>query len=70
MHTDAITLGQSVLIHDDLLATGGSAAAAAELIQKCGGTIAGFSFLVGLDFLNGEEKLRQFSDNIVNLVSY
>jgi adenine phosphoribosyltransferase len=70
MHTDAITAGQSVLIHDDLLATGGSAAAAAELIQKCGGTIAGFSFLVGLDFLNGEEKLKQFSDNIVNLVRY
>jgi adenine phosphoribosyltransferase len=70
MHTDAITKGQKVLIHDDLLATGGSAAAAAELIQKCGGEIAGFSFLVGLDFLNGEEKLKQFSDNIVNLVRY
>jgi adenine phosphoribosyltransferase len=70
MHTDAITKGQKVLIHDDLLATGGSAAAAAELIQKCGGEIAGFSFLVGLDFLNGEEKLKQFTDNIVNLVRY
>jgi adenine phosphoribosyltransferase len=70
MHTDAISEGQRVLIHDDLLATGGSAAAAAELIQKCGGTIAGFSFLVGLDFLNGDAKLKQFSDNIVNLVRY
>jgi adenine phosphoribosyltransferase len=70
MHTDAITAGQSVLIHDDLLATGGSAAAAAELIKKCGGNIAGFSFLVGLDFLNGQAKLEQFSDNIVNLVRY
>jgi adenine phosphoribosyltransferase len=70
MHTDAVAKGQKVLIHDDLLATGGSAAAAAELIQKCGGEIAGFSFLVGLDFLNGEEKLKQFSDNIVNLVRY
>lgn len=70
MHTDAIQPGQNVLIHDDLLATGGSAAAAAALIQKCGGKIAGFSFLVSLDFLNGEEKLRVFSDNIVNLVRF
>jgi adenine phosphoribosyltransferase len=70
MHTDAVTQGQNVLIHDDLLATGGSAAAAAELIQKCGGNIAGFSFLVSLDFLKGDEKLKPFSDNIVNLVRY
>ena len=70
MHTDAVTQGQNVLIHDDLLATGGSAAAAAELIQKCGGKIAGFSFLVSLDFLKGDEKLKPFSDNIVNLVRY
>lgn len=70
MHTDAITTGQKVLIHDDLLATGGSAAAAAELIQKCGGEVAGFNFLVSLDFLNGEEKLRTYCDNIVNLVRF
>lgn len=70
MHTDAISSGQKVLIHDDLLATGGSAAAAAELIQKCGGVVAGFNFLVSLDFLNGEEKLRTYCDNIVNLVRF
>lgn len=70
MHTDAIHPGQRVLIHDDLLATGGSAAAAAELIQKCEGTVAGFNFLVSLDFLNGKEKLAQYSDNIVNLVNF
>jgi adenine phosphoribosyltransferase len=70
MHTDAVSEGQRVLIHDDLLATGGSAAAAATLIQNCGGQIAGFSFLVQLEFLNGSEKLKQFSDNIVNLVNY
>lgn len=70
MHTDAISGGQKVLIHDDLLATGGSAGAAAELIQKCGGKVAGFNFLVSLDFLNGEEKLRTYSDNIVNLVRF
>ncbi len=70
MHTDAIHTGSRVLIHDDLLATGGSAAAAAELIQKCGGEIAGFDFLVSLDFLNGDEKLKSYSDNITKLVRF
>ncbi len=70
MHVDAVDKGERVLIHDDLLATGGSAAAAAELIQQCGGEIAGFNFLVGLEFLNGNEKLKQYSENITNLVRY
>lgn len=70
MHTDALNEGQRVLIHDDLLATGGSASAAANLITKCGGVVAGFNFLVSLDFLNGEEKLKEHSDNIVNLVRF
>lgn len=70
MHTDAITNGARVLIHDDLLATGGSAEAAALLIQQSGGEIAGFNFLVGLNFLNGKEKLLHFSDNIINLADY
>ena len=70
MHTDALAEGQRVLIHDDLLATGGSASAAANLITKCGGVVAGFNFLVSLDFLNGEEKLKEHSDNIVNLVRF
>jgi len=70
MHTDAVQANQRVLIHDDLLATGGSAAAAAELIAKCGGVIAGFDFLVTLDFLDGKEKLKNYSDNITNLVGY
>jgi adenine phosphoribosyltransferase len=70
VHTDAIDKGDKVLIHDDLLATGGSAAAAAFLVEKCGGTVAGFNFLVSLTFLDGEKKLQHFSDNIVNLVKY
>jgi adenine phosphoribosyltransferase len=70
MHVDAINDSDKVLIHDDLLATGGSAQAAAELINKCGGEIAGFSFLVALNFLNGNEKLMQYSKNITNLVAY
>ena len=70
MHTDAVKPGERILIHDDLLATGGSAGAAAELIQQCGGEVAGFNFLVALSFLNGEEKLQQYSENITNLVRY
>lgn len=70
MHVDAVGKGERVLVHDDLLATGGSAGAAAELIRKCGGEIAGFNFLVELDFLKGKDNLKQFSENIVNLVRY
>ncbi len=70
IHTDAIKPNQRVLIHDDLLATGGSAEAAAVLIEKSGGKVAGFDFLVSLDFLNGNEKIKQFSNNIRNLVAY
>lgn len=70
MHTDAVKPGERILIHDDLLATGGSAAAAAELIKMCGGEVAGFNFLVSLSFLNGEEKLLPHSENITNLVGY
>jgi adenine phosphoribosyltransferase len=70
MHTDAIADGHKVLIHDDLLATGGSAEAAARLIEKCGGSVYGFNFLVSLDFLNGAEKLKPISSNIVNLARF
>lgn len=70
MHTDAVQIGQKVLIHDDLLATGGSAEAAAKLVQQAGGDIAGFNFLVSLEFLNGSQKLSVISDNIINLAVY
>ena len=70
IHTDAIKKGDRVLIHDDLLATGGSASAAAELIQSLGGEISSFNFLVALDFLGGQKKLKQYSENIVNLATY
>ena len=70
IHEDAVGHQQRVLIHDDLLATGGSAEAAARLIESAGGEVAGFNFLVALDFLNGEEKIRGISDNIFNLVGY
>lgn len=70
MHTDALKPGQRVLLHDDLLATGGSAEAAAELIQQGGGVLAGFAFLVNLSFLGGEEKIRKFNCPIESLVVY
>src|ERR1700748_2174076 len=70
LHTDAFEPGQHILIHDDLLATGGTALAASELIQEMGGVVAGFSFLVELGFLNGKERLTPVSDNIVVLADY
>jgi adenine phosphoribosyltransferase len=70
MHIDAVDKGDKVLVHDDLLATGGSASAAAEIITKQGGEVFGFSFLVGLSFLKGNEKLNKFTKNIVILADY
>ena len=70
IHEDALLPGDKVLIHDDLLATGGSAEAAAKLVTETGAEVAGFSFLIGLEFLNGEEKLTRFSENISILASY
>jgi adenine phosphoribosyltransferase len=57
MHTDAIGLGERVLVHDDLLATGGTASAACKLVEKAGGTIVGLSFLIELTFLHGRDRL-------------
>lgn len=57
MHADAIKKGDRVLIHDDLIATGGSAEAATKLVQKLGGIVVGYSFIMELSFLNGRESL-------------
>lgn len=70
IHKDALKPQQKVLLHDDLLATGGTIVAAAELIKLTGAELVGFSFLVSLDFLNGREKLNKYSDNIVTLANY
>jgi adenine phosphoribosyltransferase len=71
VHIDGIQPGWNVLIHDDLLATGGTAGAAANLVKRLGGTIAGFSFLINLSFLPGEENLyRDFGVKPQYLVSY
>lgn len=70
MHEDAIKEGWNVLIHDDLLATGGTAQASAELIKMQGGTVAGFNFMVELDFLKGSDILSKYSQNISSLVHF
>lgn len=70
MHEDALQKNWNVLVHDDLLATGGTAAAAAQLINKLGANVVGFNFVVGLQFLKGEEKLKKYSNNITCLVQY
>ncbi len=59
IHTDAVEKGQRVLIVDDVLATGGTATATAELVRKQGGVVAGFAFVCELDFLAGRAKLKE-----------
>jgi adenine phosphoribosyltransferase len=59
MHEDAISRNQRVLIHDDLLATGGTATAAGNLVRKLGGLVAGYSFVINLSFLPGEQLLKE-----------
>ncbi|MCD0465287.1 adenine phosphoribosyltransferase [Flavobacterium sp. ENC] len=58
IHADAIQKGDKVLIHDDVLATGGTAKALAELVEKLGGEIVQFNFLMELSFLNGRNKIE------------
>ncbi len=58
MHTDAVTAGMRVLVHDDLLATGGTASAAGNMIQQLGGIVAGYSFVINLSFLPGQSVLE------------
>lgn len=70
VHTDSIHPDWNVLVHDDLLATGGTARAAAELIKKLNGTVAGFSFLVELEFLKGKEQLDPHTTEIKSLIYY
>ena len=68
IHKDAINPGDKVLIHDDLLATGGTAEATCKLIEKLSGEVVLISFIVELTFLNGREKLRNYKVN--SLITY
>src|SRR5689334_19036303 len=68
MHKDALDEGKRVLIVDDLLATGGTAAAAARMVREAGGTVAGLGFVVELTFLNGRQKLPGY--DVFSLLQY
>ncbi|WP_164012932.1 adenine phosphoribosyltransferase [Pyxidicoccus trucidator] len=68
MHEDAIQKGERVLVVDDVLATGGTAEATAKLVQKLGGELVGFSFLIHLDFLDGVKRLGR--DKVTSLLSF
>src|SRR5437870_7781116 len=68
MHTGAVTSGHCILIVDDLLATGGTAAATAQLVEENGGKVAGFGFALELTFLNGRKKLNGY--DVFSLIQY
>jgi adenine phosphoribosyltransferase len=68
MHIDAIQPGDNVIIVDDLLATGGTAMAAAGLVKKLGGNIVEIDFLIELAFLKGRERLKEF--NLFSAIQY
>ena len=68
MHVDAVTPGQRALLIDDLIATGGTAQAAAQLIEQAGGRVVGCGFLIDLAFLKGVEKLKKYG--VCSLIRY
>ena len=68
IHEDAIRPGERVLVHDDLLATGGTIQAACRLVERLGGHIVGLSFLIELSFLKGREKLKDY--DISSIIQY
>jgi len=68
MHSDAIQPGEQVLIVDDLVATGGTALAAAKMVESLGGKVAGFGFLIELTFLPGRQKLQGYE--VESLIRY
>jgi adenine phosphoribosyltransferase len=68
LHEDAIKNGQRVLVHDDVLATGGTSKAACELVEQLGGEVVGMPFIIELAFLNGREKLNGY--DVFSLIQY
>ncbi len=68
VHSDAIQKGERILIVDDLMATAGTAAAAAKLVERLGGEVVGLAFVVELTFLKGREKLKKF--DVFSLAKY
>jgi len=70
MHANVLNPGDKVLVHDDLLATGGTAAAAGEIVEKQNASVSAFAFLVELTDLNGRGKLTPYQGDLVTLAEY
>ena len=70
VHKSDIKKGWNIVVHDDLLATGGTACAASELIQKLGANVAAYAFVISLDYLKGNETLEKYSKEIISLKKY
>ena len=70
IHINDIKKDWNILVHDDLLATGGTACASAELIKSCNANVIGFSFVISLNYLNPLPKLQSYSSNIFSLLEY
>ena len=68
LHADAISQGARVLIHDDLLATGGTAKAKVDLVEQLGGKVVGLAFVIELAFLNGRDRLEGYA--VFSLIQY
>jgi adenine phosphoribosyltransferase len=68
MHADAVRPGQRVIIHDDLLATGGTATAKIDLVERAGGVVVGLAFVIELGFLKGRERLAGY--DVFSLLAY
>jgi adenine phosphoribosyltransferase len=68
VHSDAVRGGARVLVHDDLLATGGTAGALCQLVEQAGGVVAGCAFVIELAFLSGRERLADY--DVHSLLSY
>ncbi len=68
VHADSIAAGKRVLVHDDVLATGGTAKATAELVEQLGGVVVGLPFIIELAFLDGREKLTEY--DVFSLIEY
>jgi adenine phosphoribosyltransferase len=70
VHKNDIKPDWNIVVHDDLLATGGTAVAASELILKLEARVSAFTFVVNLDFLNGKKELEKYTNNIISLTNY
>jgi adenine phosphoribosyltransferase len=68
LHADAIRPGTRVIVHDDLLATGGTARAKVDLVEQLGGEVVGLAFVIELEFLNGRDRLEGY--DVFSLIKY